>query len=553
MAFRNMKIGVKLGLAFGLSALFLVIVAAVGWISMDKIQDSLDIIVEDRFPKTVMANNIVDNINRIARAQRNVILADDPEVVKQEIETLESAKQAVDQELDNLQKTIRSDQGKDLLKRIVEQRAAYLPAQQEVVSLALEGRKAEATEVLFTKVRRTQGGYFKAVEDIVQYQTGLMKEAGQAGKELERNMSSLLLIVSGTALFLACAAGFLISRSITKPVNRVVEGLTDGAEQVASASTQVASSAQSLAEGASEQAAGIEETSSSMEQMSSMTRQNAENANHANGLMGDTSRIIEEANRSMGDLNVSMMEISAASEETAKIIKTIDEIAFQTNLLALNAAVEAARAGEAGAGFAVVADEVRSLAIRAAQAAKDTANLIEGTVKKIKNGSELVSRTNEAFARVAAGARKVEELVGEISAASQEQAQGIQQINGAISEMDKVVQRNASGSEEAAAAAEELNAQAEQMKAFVQELVAVVGGQEGAQRTNLRTAAVRRTPPGNPAPSVSHQADAIARRALPTPARTKNGNGTVTNGFHRSQEFHPSEKIPFDDAAMKDF
>ncbi len=181
-----------------------------------------------------------------------------------------------------------------------------------------------------------------------------------------------------------------------------------------------------------------------------------------------------------------MREISAASEETAKIIKTIDEIAFQTNLLALNAAVEAARAGEAGAGFAVVADEVRNLAIRSAEAAKNTANLIEGTVKKIKHGSGIVTKTNDAFSTVAQGAKKVGELVEEISAASNEQAQGVEQINRAIAEMEKVIQTNASGAEESASAAAEMTSQAEQMKLHVADLARIVGGAVSAPSSAIR-------------------------------------------------------------------
>ncbi len=203
-----------------------------------------------------------------------------------------------------------------------------------------------------------------------------------------------------------------------------------------------------LAEASSEQAAAGEETSSSLEEMSSMTKQNADNANTADNLMKDANQVIGAANNSMGDLTNSMGEISMASEETQKIVKTIDEIAFQTNLLALNAAVEAARAGEAGAGFAVVADEVRNLAMRAADAAKSTADLIEGTVKKIKDGVDLVETTNEGFAKVAESSGKVGDLLGEIAEASKEQAQGIEQINVAVTEMDKVTQQNAAGSEE---------------------------------------------------------------------------------------------------------
>ncbi len=198
-------------------------------------------------------------------------------------------------------------------------------------------------------------------------------------------------------------------------------------------------------------------------------------------VMKEANQVVAKANKSMDELTGSMQEISHASEETSKIIKTIDEIAFQTNLLALNAAVEAARAGEAGAGFAVVADEVRNLALRAADAAKNTADLIEGTVKKTKEGSDLVNTTNEAFGEVATNASKVGELVGEIAAASNEQAQGIEQVNTAVNEMDKIVQQNAANAEESASASEEMNAQAEQMKSMVEELIAVVGASDNGE------------------------------------------------------------------------
>jgi methyl-accepting chemotaxis protein len=297
-------------------------------------------------------------------------------------------------------------------------------------------------------------------------------EAFAAIKSIEWMMG--IIAVIGIASIIGVA--LLITRSITKPVNRIIDGLNEGADQVASASSQVSSASQQLAEGSSEQAASIEETSSSLEEMSSMTKQNADNAGQADNLMKETNQIVDQANNSMDELTISMKEISKASEETSKIIKTIDEIAFQTNLLALNAAVEAARAGEAGAGFAVVADEVRNLAMRAADAARNTADLIEGTVKKVGDGSELVDRTNEAFDQVAESSKKIGGLVGEIAAASNEQSDGIEQVNKAVSEMDKVVQQNAANAEESASASEEMNAQAEQMKGAVNELVAMVGG-----------------------------------------------------------------------------
>jgi methyl-accepting chemotaxis protein len=269
---------------------------------------------------------------------------------------------------------------------------------------------------------------------------------------------------------------FFIASGITRPIHRVAGELNKTTDQFTTISGQLSSTSQQLASGASEQAAGVEEASSSLEEMASMTKQNADHAKQANTLMEETSRVVDGANHAMKALTQSMSEISKASEETGKIIKTIDEIAFQTNLLALNAAVEAARAGDAGKGFAVVADEVRNLAMRAAEAAKGTADLIESTIHKIKNGSDMVSRTNEAFAKVAESTQKASELVDEIAVASNEQARGIEEINKSVAGMDKVVQQNSANAEESSSASEEMSAQAWQMRDYVKDLMTLLGG-----------------------------------------------------------------------------
>lgn len=276
-------------------------------------------------------------------------------------------------------------------------------------------------------------------------------------------------------LAFAVVASLWASHSLANTLRHIIVGLMANAENVTSAATQITSSSQSLAEVSSEQAAAIEETSSSLEEMASMTKRNADNAEEANSLMSETFRVVDQANRSMEELTQAMNEISVASDETAKINKTIDEIAFQTNLLALNAAVEAARAGEAGAGFAVVADEVRNLAMRAAESAKNTAILIEDTTNKVRGGANIVAKTNEDFGKVTENAKKVGALVGEITVASREQAQGIEQVNKAVSEMDRATQENVASAEELASASQSLIAQAEQMKEIANNLIGVAG------------------------------------------------------------------------------
>jgi methyl-accepting chemotaxis protein len=306
-------------------------------------------------------------------------------------------------------------------------------------------------------------------------------------------------ILVGGVLALSLLVGILIAwvvrREINLPINRIVQRLGQGAEEVSAAAEQMTSASQSLAEQSAAQASALEESSSALEEMSSMTRQNADNARQANLLMQEANQVVEKVGQSMNNLAQSMADISRSSDETSRIIKTIDEIAFQTNLLALNAAVEAARAGEAGAGFAVVADEVRNLSLRAAEAARNTAGLIEGTVKTIHQGAGVVKDANTEFSEVVSRTGKVGELLREIAAASDEQARGIEQVNSAVADMDKTVQQNAAGAQESASASREMTMQSEKVREIVQDLVKMVDASQQVQMDSGQPAGTQKLLP----------------------------------------------------------
>lgn len=308
-------------------------------------------------------------------------------------------------------------------------------------------------------------------EEMSQEITRLDKES-DSGRDSARMTSIVMMVitVAGALIF-----ALLMTGSIVKPISKAIEQLTYGSEQVTSASGQVAAASQELAQGASEQASSLEETSSSLEEMTSMVQQNAENARQSNTMAVDVNSSTSEGVKAMNLMSSSIMEIKKSSDETAKIIKTIDEIAFQTNLLALNAAVEAARAGEAGKGFAVVAEEVRNLAKRSAEAAKNTSELIANSQKNVEGGVNMSENVRKILNEVGTKVGKVANLISEVSAASEEQARGIEQLNSAVAEMDKVTQRNSANAEESASAAEELSSQATELTEVVNVLKGIVG------------------------------------------------------------------------------
>lgn len=349
-------------------------------------------------------------------------------------------------------------------------------AQDEFFPALNSGDLDRADAVLNGGIKSSYNKHRMAIDEVVNL-------ANDHAKNLQTDISGVIktkfivLICTGLLVFmLVIGICLFISRSITIPINMIIDRLGAGSDQVTAASRQLLDASNSLAEGSAEQAASLEETSSSLEEMASMTRQNADNAQQANTLAVEARSASNTGNDAMARMSQSMGRINESSKQTAKILKTIDEIAFQTNLLALNAAVEAARAGEAGKGFAVVAEEVRNLAQRSAEAARNTAELIEGAVNNADQGSKICDEMVSAFGNITESAGKVTEVVAEIVEASREQARGIDQVNLAVNQMDRVTQSNSSSAEESASAAQEMNSQAESMKAMVYELEAMVGG-----------------------------------------------------------------------------
>jgi len=401
------------------------------------------------------------------------VASDDPRDVDRMDQEVQHLRSRIGSGMKAIQAAIFTDEERDINRKIDPALARYDEFWAKVEALRRGGKQEEASAEL------AQGApIVDEVKDAIGAETDYnrnngVKYAAQAAATGAR-MRWLTWLVLLLSVALGSGTLFLVVRSLNRALRQAITELTEGAGQVASASAQVASSSQALAQGSSEQAASLEETALSSTEITSMTRKNAENSAMAASLMTDVDHRVAEGNQTLQQMVQSMQEITGSSDKISKIIKVIDEIAFQTNILALNAAVEAARAGEAGMGFAVVADEVRSLAQRSAQAAKDTASLIEESIAKSNEGGARLERVGEVIRAITDSTVKVKTLVDEVNLGSQEQARGIEQISKAIAQMDHVTQSTAASAEESASASQELSAQAEAMKHAVGKLSQLV-------------------------------------------------------------------------------
>ncbi|MDR3457678.1 MAG: methyl-accepting chemotaxis protein [Verrucomicrobiae bacterium] len=486
---KNWTIGKRIITGFSIIVALSAIMGILAWKSMCVISTHGDELANAKIPGMTATTDIMQNLSRAHLILIRHVLTtnlDEKHGYEAMLKEIAATNATI---ITDLEKVCTGPEQKHYFESLKQARADYINARAPVLALSNAGKNEEALAELLSSGRVTFNAYDALSTKFSDFET---KDATEAADTIQLNAKHSKVVLASVIiaqLILSCILSLVVVVGLNRVLRNVSQALGQGAEQVTSAAGQVSSASQTLAEGASEQAASLEETSSSLEEMASMTKNNAENTQKTNTLAKQTRAAADKGSTDMQAMIAAMNAIKVSSDDIAKIIKTIDEIAFQTNILALNAAVEAARAGEAGMGFAVVADEVRNLAQRSAQAAKETATKIEGAIAKSAQGVGISNAVAQSLNEIVTKARQVDELAAEVANASREQTEGITQINTAVGQMDKVTQSNAASAEESAAAAEELNAQAETMKQSVAELLQLVGGQNGTATTRPAGAA----------------------------------------------------------------
>jgi methyl-accepting chemotaxis protein/methyl-accepting chemotaxis protein-1 (serine sensor receptor) len=473
-----MTIGKKLAISFG-TILVLVFALSYAYLSATSgLGEAVAHAYTADAKKLEIAGQITKHGSDMATYEKAILLRSfmkDPAKMTENDRAFKTSKENLDKALAELVPLVVTEQGRRLIADIQQAEAAWNPAHEELLQLSMAFQPDAAARVHIDKVMPL----IKAINTAASDETAAVWKVAQTAQDnsastLTRSRWIAFLLIA-VAVVVGAIVTFVI-RNINQTLREIVSDLSQGGEQVASASAQVSSSSQSLAQGASEQAASLEETSASSEEINSMARKNSENARQADQLVTQSQERFTEANHMLEQMVVAMGEINTSSDKIGKIIKVIDEIAFQTNILALNAAVEAARAGEAGMGFAVVSEEVRNLAQRSAQAAKDTAALIEESIAKSNDGKAKVDQVVVSIHTITEQTAGVKTLVDEVRLGSEEQARGIEQVAKAVNQMEQVTQKTAANAEESASAGEELNAQAEALEAIVRRLTLLVGG-----------------------------------------------------------------------------
>ena len=504
----NMNVGTRLSDAFLLVIVLLLGITLQGIAGMSSVNDSSELIVNDRYRKVTIANAVLDGINSTAVEMRNLLILEDKAQAAQALERMALARKQVTGQLAMLERELSTEQGRQSLKRILDARARYAAGQQRFLALLAADDKAQASALLLSSVMRDQQAYFDEVRSLVNLVGQLMEKAGEHSVLTYHASRNWMLGLAALATLLACGLGVWITRGITGPLRgamavaqaiaggdlrshirvsgddetarllkalqemndslqRIVGQVRSGTDTINAAASEIADGNLDLSARTEQQASSLEETAAAMEQLTSTVQQNADSARQASALAAGASAVASKGGAEVARVVDTMASINASSQKIVDIISVIEAIAFQTNILALNAAVEAARAGEQGRGFAVVAAEVRGLAQRSTAAAKEIELLIRDSVEQVECGNRLVSDAGRTMAEVVASVHRVSDIMGEISAAGVEQSAGIAQVNEAIAQMDAVTQQNAALVEEAAAAAASLQQQARGLSATV--------------------------------------------------------------------------------------